>query len=292
MTDTAELFIDSRCELGEGPMWHPGLQQLFWFDILNKTLFAATPDGHIRDRFIFKDYASAAGVLDNDTIVVASSYGMLRLELETDEITVLAPIEPDKPGNRTNDGRVHPSGTFWIGTMSRAGGPRGQGSVYLYREGKTEKLFGDITVPNSTCFSPDGRTGYFVDGPTRIIKKVALDPETGKPIGEWEPFVDANGHRGGPDGSVIDAEGYMWNARWGGSCVVRHAPDGSVDRIVEVPALQTSCPCFGGKDLRTLYITTAREHMTPAQLEQYPLSGSVFAIEVDVPGQPEPEVAI
>ena len=84
----------------------------------------------------------------------------------------------------------------------------------------------------------------------------------------------------------------MWNARWGGSCVVRHAPDGSVDRIVEVPVPQVTCPCFGGKDLRTLYITTAREHMTPAQLEQYPLSGSVFAIEVDVPGQPEPKVAI
>src|SRR5688572_17415126 len=98
MTDTAELFIDCRCELGEGPLWHPGIQQLFWFDILNQTLFTATSDGHIRDRYIFKDFASAAGVVDNDTIVVASSYGVLRLELETDEIAVLAPLEAEKPG--------------------------------------------------------------------------------------------------------------------------------------------------------------------------------------------------
>jgi sugar lactone lactonase YvrE len=84
----------------------------------------------------------------------------------------------------------------------------------------------------------------------------------------------------------------MWNARWGGSCVVRHAPDGRVDRIVEVPAPQVSCPCFGGKDFCTLYLTTAREHMTPAALEEHPLAGSVFAIEVDVPGLPEPKVAI
>lgn len=291
MTNTAELFIDSRCELGEGPIWHPGIQQLFWFDILNQTLFAATPDGHIRDRFIFKDVASAAAIVDNDTMIIASGAGMLRLELETDEVTVVAPLEADKPGNRPNDSRVHPSGGFWVGTMSRKGGQGpGQGGVYLYRGGQMEKIVETITIPNSICFSPDARTAYLADTMTGLIRKAAVDPESGKPIGDWQPFASTEGHRGGPDGSVVDAEGYLWNARWNGSCVVRHAPDGSVDRIIEVPVPRVTCPCFGGKDLRTLYITTAREGMTPAELEQFPHSGSVFAIEVDVPGQEEPRV--
>lgn len=292
MTDTAELFIDSRCELGEGPLWHPGLQQLFWFDIVNQTLFCADTEGHIRDRFIFRDVASAAGVVDNDTLVVASGAGMLRLELGTDDISTLCPLEPEKPNNRPNDGRVHPSGSFWIGTMGRKNAGPTDGSVYLYREGKLDKLFGDIGIPNSTSFSPDGRLAYFADTHTGLISRCSVDPDTGRPVSPWEPFASTKGHRGAPDGSVVDSEGYLWNARWGGNCVVRHAPDGSIDSVIEVPVPQVTCPCFGGKDLRTLYITSARAGMSPEQLEQYPLSGGVFAIEVDVPGQPEPTVAL
>lgn len=293
MSDTAELFIDSRCELGEGPLWHPGLQRLFWFDILNQTLYSADAEGHMRDRFIFKDVVSAAGIVDNDTLVVATAGAILRLDLETDDMSVLAPLEADKPGNRPNDGRVHPSGGFWIGTMSRRGGAGGnEGSVYLYRAGQVEKLFGDIAVPNATCFSPDGGTAYFADTGTKLIRKCAVDPATGRPTGPWETFASTEGHRGAPDGAVVDSEGYLWSARWGGGCVVRHAPDGSVDRIIEVPVPNVTCPSFGGEDLRTLYITSAREGMSPAQLEDYPLAGGVFSIRVDVPGQAEPKVEL
>jgi sugar lactone lactonase YvrE len=182
---------------------------------------------------------------------------------------------------------VNPAGGFWIGTMSRRGGQDvGAGTVYQYRSGMLETVLPNITIPNSTCFSPDGRTAYFADTTTTIIRKCPIDPETGLPAGEWTEFARTDG-LGSPDGAVVDSEGYLWSARWGGSAVVRHAPDGSVDRIVELPVSRVTCPCLGGDDLRTLYITTAREHMTPEELEKEPLSGSIFSIRVDVPGQPE-----
>jgi sugar lactone lactonase YvrE len=289
MNDKAELFIDCRCELGEGPFWHPLLGQLFWFDILNQTLYSASASGVIANRWIFDDPVTATAVIDTEHLAIASAGGLLHFNLVTDEKSVLIPIETDKPGNRTNDGRVNPAGGFWIGTMSRKGDSEPEsGAVYQYRAGKMEQLFDQVTIPNSICFSPDGTLAYFTDTPTRKILKCPMDPATGKPAGEWSLFADLEGQRGYPDGSVVDSAGYLWNARWGGNCVVRHAPDGSVDRIVDVPTANVSCPALGGADMKTLYVTTAREHMTPEQLERDPMAGSIFSIRVDTPGLPEP----
>jgi sugar lactone lactonase YvrE len=287
MNARAELFVDSRCELGEGPFWHPLQQRLFWFDILNQTLLSARADGHMVDRFTFKDVVSAAAVIDRDTLAVAQAGCLLRFDITTDTSTPIIPIEDELPGNRTNDGRADPAGGFWIGTMSRRGGQdAGAGAVYQYRAGELHTILEGITVPNSICFAPDGRTAYFADTGTKRIRSCPLDPETGRPAGAWADFASTEG-LGAPDGSVVDAEGYLWNARWGGSAVVRHAPDGSVDRIVELPVSRVTCPAFGGEDLKTLYITTAREGMSEEDLEREPLAGSVFSLRVDVPGQPE-----
>lgn len=286
MNQQAELFVDSRCELGEGPFWHPLLERLFWFDILNQTLLSAGTDGHIVDRITFKDTVSAAAVIDRDTLAVAQSGVLLRYDFRTDATTPIIEIEDDIPTNRTNDSRVDRSGGFWIGTMGRKG-EDGVGSVYQYRAGVVTKLIGNIRVPNSICFSPDGRTAYFTNS-GRMIVKCTLDPDTGRPIGEWQDFYTMDG-LGGADGSVVDSEGFLWNARWGGGAVIRISPDGKLDKVVEVPGVtRVSCPAFGGKDLKTLYLTTAREHMTPEEIEQQPHAGSVFAVPLDVPGLAEP----
>src|SRR5690606_32892483 len=287
MNAKAELFVDSRCELGEGPFWHPMLKRLFWFDILNQTLLSATAEGHLVDRITFKDVASAAGVIDEEHLLIAQAGALLRYEISSDTSEVVMPFEEDLVGNRPNDGRVDPAGGLWIGSMSRQGGQQpGSGTLYQFRNGTLTPLLDNITVPNSTSFSPDGRTAYFADTGTKLIRKVAIDPATGLPVGEWSDFARTDG-MGAPDGAVVDSAGYLWSARWGGGCVVRHAPDGSVDRVVEVPASRTTCPAFGGDDLRTLYVPTAREGMTDEELAAEPHAGSVFAIRVDVPGQAE-----
>ena len=287
MKDTAELFIDSRCELGEGVFWHPLQERLFWFDILNKTLFSATAGGIMVDRFTFDTAVTAAGIIDADNLAIASAAGIYRLELSTDTREIIVPLEADKPGNRSNDGRVGPAGGFWIGTMSLTNASETpSGALYQVRGGEVTQILSGIRIPNATCFAPDGRTAYFTDGPTGIIRKVSIDKETGLPNGPWQDFVTVQ-KPGGPDGAVVDSAGYLWNATWGGSRVVRYAPDGSIDRVVNVPVSQPSCPAFGGKDLKTLYITTAREGLSAEQLAKEPMAGSVFAINVDVPGLPE-----
>jgi len=287
MSDTADLFVDSRCELGEGVFWHPFQDRLFWFDILNKTLFSATAGGIMVDRFTFDTAVTAAGVIDPDNLAIASSAGLYRLELSTDTRDILIPLEAESTINRSNDGRVGPSGAFWIGTMNLGdAGRNATGALYAIRSGKVTKLLGDLNVPNATCFAPDGRTAYFADSVKRVIRKVSIDRETGLPNGPWQDFAKVTGPAV-PDGAVVDSAGFVWNAEWDGSRVVRYAPDGSIDRVVKLPVSRPTCPAFGGHDLKTLYITTAREGLSPQQLEKEPLAGGVFAINVDTPGLPE-----
>lgn len=292
MTQTARLILDSQCALGEGPVWHEGRQQLFFVDINEQTLFAVTPAGEVAESWLFNETVAALAIVDDHTLVLATDTGLKQFDLATGGMNRINEIEADNPDTRTNDSRVHPSGAFWIGTMGRVDEEAPVGSVYHYRAGTLTTLKSGISIPNATCFSPDGRIAYWTDTPTRKILQCPTDPETGLPAGEWTLFADIEGHRGFPDGAVVDSEGYLWNARWGGSCVVRHAPDGSVDRIIEVPVSQVTCPAFGGPDLKTLFITTANKNLSDEQRAAEKVAGGLFAIEVDVAGQPEAKIVL
>lgn len=292
MNPTAHLLLDSQCALGEGPIWHTGRQQLFFFDINEHSLFAVTAAGEIADSWLFNETVAAAAILDEQTLVLATDSGLKQFDLASGGMNRINEIEADNAATRTNDSRVHPSGAFWIGTMTRSEADAPIGAVYHYRAGVLTTLKSGISIPNATCFSPDGRIAYWTDTPTKKIMQVATDPATGLPIGEWTLFADVTDGRGYPDGAVVDSQGYLWNAKWGGSCVVRHAPDGSIDRIIEVPVSQVTCPAFGGPDLKTLFITTAAKNLSAEQLAAEQYAGSLFAIAVDVPGLPEATIVL
>jgi len=292
MTATASLLFDSQCQLGEGPIWHKGRQQLFFFDINEQTLFAVTADGEVADSWLFNETVAAAAILDDHMLVLATETGLKAFDLASGGMNRINEIEADNPLTRTNDSRVHPSGAFWIGTMTRSEAEAPIGSVYHYRAGALTTLKSAISIPNATCFSPDGRIAYWTDTPTRRIMQVETDPATGLPVGEWTLFADVSDGRGYPDGAVIDSQGYLWNAKWGGSCVVRHAPDGRIDRVVEVPVSQVTCPAFGGPDLKTMFITTAAKNLSAEQLAAEKHAGSLFAIELDVAGLPEASIVL
>jgi sugar lactone lactonase YvrE len=289
MTDAAKLLIDSQCALGEGPIWHDGRQQLFWFDINNKTLFAADADGNEQGRWHFEETVAAAAIIDDKSLALATETGLKRLELGRGAIEHLIDIESDVPANRSNDSRVHPAGAFWIGTMVKDEGPK-EGAVYHYRAGVLTRIRSGAAIPNATCFSPDGRIAYWADTPTQKILKCETDPDTGMPVGQWSLFADVADHRGYPDGAVVDSEGYVWNARWGGSCVIRYAPDGKIDRIIEVPVSQVTCPAFGGRDFKRLFITTANKGLSDEQRADEKVAGGIFFIDLDVPGLPEARI--
>ncbi|MCV0427578.1 MAG: SMP-30/gluconolactonase/LRE family protein, partial [Roseibium sp.] len=219
----SNVFDDRRCRLGEGPLWHPERQQLFWFDILSKQLM--TRENGTPKSWQFDECVSAAGWVSRRELVIASESKLFLFDLETQATQKLCDLEADNPITRSNDGRVDAKGGFWIGTMG-FNAEKGAGAIYRYYKGELRKLFGDITITNAICFSPDGSTAYFADTATQKIQQVALDSQ-GWPSGSPRLFVDLGKDDHNPDGAVVDSEGYLWNAQWGANRVARYASDGT-----------------------------------------------------------------
>ena len=274
-----------RCTLGEGPLWHPGQQRLYWFDIPEGRLHACNGLGGQYHSWEFGEPASAAGWLDDDRLLVATASGLQEFNIITGRWDEVIGLEADNPVTRSNDGRIGPDGSFWIGTMARDGSFR-QGAFYRYHKGQLDCLAKPISIPNATCFSPDGRTAYLADTGQNLIWRWSLD-ESGNPVGDKEVHINLKEHRFNPDGAVCDAEGYLWNAQWGAWRIVRYAPDGSEDRVIELPVSQPTCPAFGGADLKTLFITSACDGLSEKEMEKQPDAGMTLAIELDVAGLPE-----
>ncbi len=285
------VVADVRCQLGERPLWHPDRNRLLWFDIRGQTIFEADTDGSALRTFGFGEPVSAAGLIDETTVAIASASGLHRLNLDSGERTLLAPLEADNPATRTNDGRVDPRGAFWIGTM---GEPlkEGIGALYRFSEGKFSRLRTGLTAPNCLAFSPDGTRAYFSDTFDHRILVYKLDPETGAPVAEAELFLDLSHEGLYPDGAVVDAEGCLWNAQWGAGRVARYRPDGQFDCAIELPVSQPTCPAFGGAERRTLFITTAWTGLSASERAGQPLAGAVFAVDVDIEGIPEHRLVI
>jgi sugar lactone lactonase YvrE len=285
------MIHDSRvCELGEGALWHPLRRQLFWFDILGKRLHSVE-DGVPRS-WSFVEMVSAAGWVSRDVLLIAGERDLFLFDLETEEIETLAELEADDPGTRSNDGRADRQGGFWIGTMGKRGGDDpGRGSIWRWYRGALRRLYSGLTIPNSICFSPDGRFAHFSDTLTHRIQRVALDAE-GWPVGAPETFVDLSAEGILPDGATVDDEGNLWNAQWGAGRVACYGPDGRLLKAVPMGASQTSCPAFGGEGLATLFCTSAREGMDAAALAADPEAGKTFAVQGLGPGLPEPQVIL
>lgn len=291
MSENAALFSDELCSLGEGAFWHPLRKELFWFDINNSTLFGADASGQLVHRMALESPGSAAALIDFQNIAIAVKGQILALDLATRSFTPLHAFEADNPVTRSNDARVSPNGVWWLSTMGKNAEPEA-GALYAFSHGSLKPVRSHITIPNSICFSPDGRLAYFTDTVKRVIERIEISPETALPIGEWEPFIDLRDAEGAPDGAVTDSAGNLWSAQYGGGQVVRYTPEGKRDRVVDVPAKNVTCPALGGPHMSTLYITTARQGLDAKALEKAPFSGAVFAIEVDVAGRPEVPLAL
>ena len=282
------MILDHRrCELGEGPLWHPLRKQLFWFDITANRLLASGDQ-----LWQFTENVSAAGWTSYDELLIASETALFRFDLTTGSRTDLVALEPDNPRSRSNDGRADPQGGFWIGTMGKRGdSDPGMGSIWRYYRGELRRLYPNITITNAICFTPDGRTAHFSDTMTGQVMRVNLD-SSGWPTGMPEVYLDLKSQGLNPDGAVVDAVGNMWLAQWGASRVACYAPDGTLLRAVSFDAPHTSCPAFGGPDLTTLFCTTALQHMTTTDRESHPNAGKTFAAEGIAKGQPEHQVIL
>jgi L-arabinonolactonase len=279
---TAELVVDCRCALGEGVLWDPRTRRVWWTDIEGKKIWSLDPASGAAAALEVPSKACCFAPRAEGGWLVGFDSGWALCDAAFGDRQDLAPFEPELPSTRLNDGRTDRAGRFVSGGYDE-GGDRPITSVWRVDPDRSAtRLFGGVTCANATCFSPDGRTLHFADSPRRTVEAIAYDPASGA-LGARRVLATIAGP-GVPDGACTDAEGCLWVAIWSGGRVERWTPDGRLDRTVVVPVLRPSCCAFGGPDLDTLFITTARKDAGAAELRGLPTSGSLFAVRPGVRG--------
>ena len=276
---------------GEGAVWHELQQALYWTDINRFLIHRFTPADQNVHTWFFEEPVTALTLTDRaETLAVILGSSVILWDPATNARHKPLFYLEGWPHVRLNDARVDPRGALWIGSMRnnvKADGSSGEaggkdGALFRYLANAEVKIWRrDIGIANTLAWSPDQKLFYFADTLANTIWQYDYDPATGA-IKNERPFL-RDFDRGLPDGSAVDSEGYLWNCRFFGGCVVRVAPDGKIDHIVEMPVRNITTCTFGGPELKTLYVTTAKIE-SPAGDR---LAGSLFAIETEIAGQPE-----
>jgi sugar lactone lactonase YvrE len=291
-----ECVLDCRDKLGEGIFWCPAERALYWVDVpMPSCLHRWDPKTGDHKTWAMPEMITSLAKRNDGTLLIASHHGLNVFDQRKGTLVRIAAPEADRPVNRANDGCSDSKGRFWFGTMRNNIAPDGtyldvpESTGVLYKvepDLRIVPMEGGVGISNAICWSPDSRRMYFADTLVGAIHVYDFDPGLGA-ISNKRVFgkVDGCGH---PDGATVDAEGYVWNARWDGSSVIRFAPDGAVDAIVEIPAVRVTCCAFGGDDLDKLYVTTSRLHLTEEELATQPQAGGVFALKPGVKGLPRP----
>jgi sugar lactone lactonase YvrE len=291
MSVAVSVFCDHICELGEGPSYDPATDTLFWFDIVNGLLLEQGVASGVLKVHELGQMASAIAIIDDKRQLIATETGLHIRDVATGKLTLHTEIEADNALTRSNDSRVHPCGAFWVGTMGKSES-KGAGAIYWFFKGELRQLYSGITVSNSICFTEDGSIAYYTDTDTGLLMRVACDPATGLPVGESKVFVDHRKSKGYVDGSVVDRDGVLWNAVWGGKAVKAYAPDGTLLREIAMPAVQSSCPAFVGAKADRLVVTSAWKGKDDKQRKIDPQAGMTFLLDIPVRGRFEPRVLI
>ena len=281
--------LDCRDELGESPVWCPIDRRLYWLDIKGQTISRFTPETGDYTQVPVDEQPGSLVLREQGGMVVAFYGGFRFFDPETGAVETVHEVEAETPDSRMNDGRCDRQGRFWAGSMDDAMTGRPLGSLYrLDRDLSLHRCETGIVVSNSIAFSPAGDTMYFADLDQDVIWAYDLDTASGA-LANKRVFAGPGSAPGIPDGSTVDAEGYLWNARWNGWCLARFAPDGTLERTVEMPFQQVTCPMFGGAGLDTIYVTGARVNLSEEVLAGQQQAGSIFAVTgTGCTGLPEP----
>lgn len=274
--------VEAANTLGEGVLWDEVGRRVWWTDIHERRLHRYEPVGRVLETFELPERLGSFGfVEDSDSLVAAFEFGFAFLHPESGRIEWID-RPPHAAGNvRFNDGRVDPGGCFWAGSMVEGSGDA-VAKLYRLRRGRIEVHLSGVGISNSLCFSADRRHLYFADSPQCAIHRFDSDPLTGtlsnrRLFAQTPPGVF-------PDGSIMDADGHLWNAQWGAGRVVRYAPDGSISGSIDLPVTQPTCVAFGGAALDHLFVTTARENLGAAALAAQPQAGNLLIYATNVRG--------
>jgi len=283
MTPALELALPFSATLGEGLLWRDG--RWWWTDIEAATLYAWRPGEagpqscRLPDRLGSFAHCRSGRVL----LGLAKRLALVTLgeDLELGKLQTLAPVDAAEPRTRINDGRTDRGGNFIFGTLNESREKRAIGSFYQYSlaHGLRRLALPAVAIANSICFSLDGRILYFCDTLTRRIQQCDYDANTAQ-VDNVRLFTQMDGEDAWPDGSIIDAEGCLWNAQWGAGRAARYDPLGRLMDVYTAPAAHTTCPAIGGEGGDQLMLTTARTELNREALAAQPLSGSLFGLRL------------
>jgi len=283
----ATCVVDCKNVLGEGAVWCPREQVLWWIDISSPSLWRFEPRADRVDHWPLPKPPGSFALRKNGGFLFAFRNSLATLDEPEGEVHWLETPGLTLGDERFNDGKTDRAGRFWTGTLDRRlGNAIGQ----LYRvdtDLRVTAMDRGFTISNGIGWSPDDRTLYFTDTPSRRIYRYDFDAASGK-IANRRVFVEAEPGHGGPDGMTVDAAGYVWSAQFDRWCIHRYAPDGTLERSVRLPVQRPTTCMFGGPDLATLYVTTARMDLAADALAAQPQAGGVFALDPGVRGLPEP----
>ena len=285
--DGFELACDLRATLGEGPVWEAGRRSLRLTDIVARRLHRFDPATGAVETLDLPEELGCFAPSRAGGVIGAMRSGIWHIAKDGARHLLAANPETHE-GSRFNDGAVDPRGRLLAGTVDP--GRQGRAALYRYDRRGLARLADGLMTSNGLAFSPDGRTLYHSDTPRFTVHAYDYDADRGT-ISNRRTFVQltpGEPDQGRPDGAAVDAEGCYWTALYQGARVHRYSPGGELLASFPVPAQSPTMPCFGGPDLRTLYLTTARDGCSPEQLARYPHSGGIFAMRVDVPGLPVP----
>jgi sugar lactone lactonase YvrE len=274
--------------LGEGPVWDVQEQALYWVDIRNPAVRRYGGRDRKVTSWAMSEMVGSLAVRDQGGLLVAFKSALAFFDPQSGSIRRVASPEADRPGQRFNDGKCDRQGRFWAGTMNDTA-RQPDGTLYRFDRSGCVAVESGITIPNSLCWSPDGRTMYFSDSWTRTICAFDFDTATGKATNK-RPFA-VTVAPAIPDGATIDAEGCLWCAEYDGWRITRFAPDGRRMRSIELPLQRPTSCMFGGPDLGTLFVTSATQKLSPGELQKQPLAGGLLAMDVGVRGLPESRFA-
>ena len=274
----------SQCILGESPYWHAERKSFFWVDIEKGELYEFQVALKKTTKRKFNQRLSLVVEGQGEYLILALDRKIARYDLETEKLTWLIEVEEDQPLNRFNDGACDADGRLWIGTMSTKITPESGALYKITSELSPEKMLGKITISNGMAWTSDNETFYYIDSPTQEIRAYQFDLETGE-INFDRTVIRVPKELGTPDGMSMDQEGKLWVAHYGGFGVYCWDPEnGKLLKKIVLPAPHVTSCVFGGENLDHLLITTARENLTEAQLQEYPQSGDVFLVKTNTQG--------
>lgn len=273
-----EVIADARAALGEGPAWDEKTQTLYWLDILNQRLYAG-------ERVVaqFDEPVGCLAPCADGHLILGARFSVVDFDPATGRSRTRMRLADEPSNNRVNDGKCDPAGRFLLGSMDMEQESEPTGSLYSFDGASLTRLRQGLVISNGLAWSPDSRTMYHIDTPTRTVAAFDYDIETGT-LSRQRLAFGVPADLGWPDGMTSDLEGNLWIAMWGGAKVTRWNPAGRLLDQISVPALNTSACVFGGPGLSELYVTSARKDMSESRLAEYPMSGGLFRIATDVTG--------